>query len=80
VRPILEGGAAATPIAERDTPLAVSLPTGAEHPVMSELSPGLFDLLEMLDDFVEMKAFSSLPDLRELIADLGRRGFLEVRP
>jgi len=80
VRPILERGATASPIAERDTPLAVSLPTGAEHPVMSELSPDLFDLLEMLDDFVEMKTFSSLPDVCELIADLGRRGFLEVRP
>ena len=80
VRPIFEGGAAAAPAAERDTPLAVSLPAGAEHPVVSELSPDLFDLLEMLDDFVDMNTFSDLPDVRELVADLGRRGLLEVRP
>jgi hypothetical protein len=80
VRSILEGRAQEAPIPERDTPLAVSMPTGAEQPIMSELSPDLFDLLEMLDDFVDMKSFSDLPDLGGLIADLGRRGLLEVRP
>jgi hypothetical protein len=80
VRSILEGRGADVPIAERDTPLAVSMPAGAEQPIMSELSPDLFDLLEMLDDFVDLKIFSDLPDVSRLIADLGRRGFLEVCP
>jgi hypothetical protein len=80
VRSILEGHVGGAPVAERDTPLAASMPNGAEHPMMSELSPDLFDLLEMLDDFVDLKIFSELPDVSELIADLGKRGFLEVTP
>jgi hypothetical protein len=78
VRSILEGRVGEAPVAERDTPLAVSMPLGAEHPVVSELSPDLFDLLEMLDDFVDLEAFSDLSEVSELIADLDRRGFLEV--
>jgi hypothetical protein len=80
VRSILEGRAGEAPIAERDTPLAASMPTDAEHPIMSELSPDLFEVLEMLDDFVDLETFSDVPDVSRLIADLGRRGFLEVRP
>jgi hypothetical protein len=47
---------------------------------MSELSPDLFEFLELLDDFVDLKTISGLPDLDDLIADLCRRGFLEVHP
>jgi hypothetical protein len=78
VRPILEGRAGEAPVGERDTPLAMSMPPGAEHPIMSELSPDLFELIEMLDDFVDREAFSDVPGASELIADLFRRGFLEV--
>jgi hypothetical protein len=80
VRSILEGRAGEAAVAKRDTPLAVSMPTGAEHPLVSELSPELFDLLEMLDDFVDLDAFSNLPEVSELIADLAGRGLLEVLP
>jgi len=80
VRSILEGRVGEATVAERDTPLAVSLPAGAEHPIVSELSPELFDLLEVLDDFVELDAFSNLPEVSELIADLTGRGLLEVVP
>jgi hypothetical protein len=80
VRSILEGRAGEATVAERDTPLAVSMPTFAEHPIVSELSPELFDLLEIFDDFLELDAFSNLPGVSELIADLTRRGLLEVHP
>jgi hypothetical protein len=80
VRSILEGRAGEAAVAERDTPLAVSMPTGAEHPIVSELSPELFDLLEMFDNFAEPDAFSNLPEVSELIADLTKRGLLEVHP
>jgi hypothetical protein len=80
VRSILEQRAGQVPIARRDTLLAISMPRGAEQPTVSELSPDLFELLEMLDDFVELEQFSDVPEVSELIADLGRRGFLEVRP
>jgi hypothetical protein len=80
VRTILEGRVDEPPVTERDTPLAMSMPPGAEHPFVSELSPTLFELLEMLDDFVDREAFSDVPDLSELITDLGERGLLEVHP
>jgi hypothetical protein len=80
VRSILEQRAGEEPVAERDTPLAISMPPGAEHPAVSELSPDLFELLKMLDDFVDLEEFSDVPEVGELIAELGRRGFLQVRP
>jgi hypothetical protein len=80
VRSILEGRVGEAAVAKRDTPLAVSMPAGAEHPLVSELSPELFDLLEMLDDFVDLDTFSNLPEVSELIADLTGRGLLEVLP
>jgi hypothetical protein len=80
VRPILEGGAAAASVAERDTPLAVSTPPGAEHPIMSVLSVALFDLLAMLDDFIDADELSELPTVKDLFADLANRGLIEVRP
>jgi hypothetical protein len=79
VRQILEGRVGEAPAAERDTPLAISMPPGAEHPIVSELSPDLFELIELLDDFVDRAAFSEVPGASELIADLARRGLLEVR-
>jgi hypothetical protein len=80
VRSVLEGRAEKMPVVKGDTLLAVSMPPAAEHPSISVLSPELFDLLEMLDDFADMTTLSDLPDVNELIADLGRRGLLEVRP
>jgi hypothetical protein len=76
---ILEGRGADAPVAQRDTPLAMSMAPGAEHPTMSELSPDLFEFLELLDDFVDLMTTAGLPDLNDLIADLSRRGFLEVQ-
>jgi hypothetical protein len=77
VRAILEGRREAAD--ERDTALAVSLPPGAEHPILSALSPELFDLLAMLDDFVEADP-SEQPEFARPVADLAGRGLLEVRP
>jgi hypothetical protein len=80
VRPILEEGADGPDIAERDTPLAVSMPRGAAHPLLSILSPPLFESLELLDDFFDPKELSDLPELNDLLADLADRGLIEVRP
>jgi hypothetical protein len=80
VRSILEGRGGEAAVAERATPLAIWMTPDAEHPSVSKLSPDLFDLLETLDDFVVLEAFSSLPEVSEFIADLNRRGLLEVRP
>jgi hypothetical protein len=80
VRSILEGRVGDAAVAERDTRLAVSMPPGAEHPIVSALSPELFDMLEMLDEPLDLDAFSNLPEVSELIADLAARGLLEVHP
>jgi hypothetical protein len=80
VRAILEGGDGAADAAERDTPLAISMPPGAEHATVSELSPELFELIEMLDDFFDFDELSELPQVSGLLADLAQRGLLEVRP
>ena len=80
MRAILEGRAGTGDAAERDTPLAMSIPPGGEHPIVSELSAELFDLLAMLDDFVDADEFSDLPEPTRLVADLASRGLLEVRP
>jgi hypothetical protein len=80
VRAILEGSIGAADVAERDTPLAISKPPGADHPIVSVLSAQLFDLLAMLEDFVDVDEFSEARELNELVADLASRGLLEVRP
>jgi hypothetical protein len=80
VRAVLEGREGAAEAAERDTPLAISMPPGADHPIVSELSPELFELLEMLDDFFNFDELSELPQVSGLIADLAERGLLEVHP
>jgi hypothetical protein len=80
VRPILEESAHEPDIAERDTPLAVSMPRSAEQPLFSSLSLQLFESLELLDDFFDPKELSDLPELNGLLADLADRGLIEVRP
>jgi hypothetical protein len=77
IRLILEGRAGETAVAERDTPLAISMPPAAEHPNVSKLSSELFDLLEMLDDFVVLETLSN--EVRQFMSDLEGRGLLEVR-
>jgi hypothetical protein len=80
VRAVLEGRVGAAEVAERDSPLAFSMPPGTEHPIVSELSPQLFELLDMLDDFFDFDELSELPEVSGLLADLANRGLLEVRP
>jgi len=70
IRPILGGRVGES--VRRDTRLAVAMPSDAKHPIVSELSPELFDLLEELDDFVNL-------EMSEFIADLTTRGLVEVR-
>jgi hypothetical protein len=80
VRSILEGGADEQEIAERDTPLAISMPRGTAEPILSILSAQLFESLELLDDFFDLNELSGLPELSSLLTDLADRGLIEVRP
>ena len=56
------------------------MPPGAEHPIVSELSAELFELVEMLDDFFDFDEFSELPQVGVLLTDLANRGLIEVHP
>jgi hypothetical protein len=79
VRPIFETGAAAPIPSRRDTRLAVTMPSGAEQPLVFEIPPIIFDLVAALDDWVDPSAFGSIHDSRRLIHELATHGILEVR-
>jgi hypothetical protein len=80
VRPILEESTDAPDVVQRDTPLAVSMPPRAGHPIFSSLSPQLFESLELLDDFFDPNELSGLPEMDGILSDLADRGLIEVRP
>jgi hypothetical protein len=79
IRPILEGRGAEVGPAQRDTRLAVAMPPGTDEPLVSELSADLFELLEMIDEFVDPAVFEDSSGLHKLITDLAARGLVEVR-
>jgi hypothetical protein len=79
IRPLLEARAGAADPARRETLLAVAMMPGTDEPNVCELPPGLFELLEMLDEFADPAIFADAPGLDKLIADLATRGLVEVR-
>ena len=58
--------------AERDTPLAVAMPPGAERPRVFEVLPVVFDLLAALDDWTDPAELGATPESDEFIAELAR--------
>jgi hypothetical protein len=78
VRPIFEQVSPDAAPVERDTPLAVTIPPGAEGPSVIELAPVIFDLLASLDDWADAEPFTATPELMELIADLAGHAMIEV--
>jgi hypothetical protein len=76
--PAVPGGEWAAPV-KRDTPLVVALPPGADGPQVFEVAPAVFDLLSALDDWTDPQGLDVDPDFAKLIADLVRRGLVEVR-
>jgi hypothetical protein len=80
IRSILEGRAGDAGPAQRETRLAVAKLPGTDEPLVSELSPDLFALLEMLDEFADPAILESSSGFDKLIADLAAHGLVEVRP
>jgi hypothetical protein len=79
IRPIFEdNSAAATPL-ERDTRLAITLPSGGDAPSVLELAPEVFDLLAAIEQWTTPSAFDLVSEAAELIADLVQAGLIEVR-
>jgi hypothetical protein len=80
IRPFLEvGGGNDTP-ALRETRLAVTMLPGSDEPQVSELSRDLFEMLEMLDRFIDPSIFHDMPDAEMLIQNLAAGGLIEVHP
>jgi hypothetical protein len=76
--PAVPGGEGTVPV-KRDTPLVVTLAPGADGPQVFEVIPAIFDLLAALDDWTDPQGLDVDPDFAKLIADLVRRGLIEVR-
>ena len=80
IRPLLEGRAGNDTPARRETRLAVRMLPGTDEPRVSELSRDLFELLEMLDRFIDPSIFHDMPDVEMLIQNLAAGGLIEVHP
>lgn len=80
IRPILEGRAGRDAPARRDTLLAVTLLPGTEAPQVSQLPRDLFEVLEMLDDFIDPASFEDAPEVTGLVSTLAAEGLIEVHP
>jgi hypothetical protein len=79
VQPIFAATSERSVPAARDTPLAIAMSPGADHTMVMELRPAVFDLLTMLDDFTDPGLFGETPDAAALMADLTALGLLEVQ-
>lgn len=80
IRPILEGGTSDHVPVRRTTRLAVTALPGIDEPQVSELSRDLFELLEMLDHFVDPAIFQDRRNAETWIQDLATSGLIEVHP
>jgi hypothetical protein len=80
IRPLLGGRVGDIAPARRETTLAVTMPPGTDEPQVSELSRDLFELVEMLDHFVDPAIFQDTPHIEMLIQNLAAAGLVEVHP
>lgn len=80
VRPIFETGTEKSLPVMRKTPLVIAMPPGASRPQVFETIPAIFDLLAMLDDWIDPRGMDAGPGFATLIADLTARGLVEVCP
>jgi hypothetical protein len=78
VRPIFEDVSKGTVPVRRDTRLAVALPPDAGHPGIFEISPLIFQALEMLVDWTDQSELGAASQVNELIDELARHGLVEV--
>jgi hypothetical protein len=62
----------------RDTPLAIAIPPGAEHPGVFELPPPVFDALGAMNDWTDLSALGTAPEVDELMGELAQHGLVEV--
>jgi hypothetical protein len=78
VRPIFEDALKGTAPSRRDTPLAIAIPSDAGHPRIFEMSPLVFEVLGMMDDWTDRSELGAPSQVDELIDKLARHGLVEV--
>jgi hypothetical protein len=78
IRSLLEGRDGAPE--RREMRLAVTMLPGTDAPQVSELSADLYELVEMLDAFVDRAIFEDTPEAEKLIQSLATGGLIEVLP
>jgi hypothetical protein len=79
IRPIFETGLQQAVPKQRETPLVIALPPRVHRPQVFEVLPAIFDLLAVLDDWVDPVALDDDPCFTKLLADLTAQGLVEVR-
>jgi hypothetical protein len=79
IRPIVEEGAEEAARVKRDTPLAIAIPPGADHPKIFEMPPAVFDVLGSLDDWIDRSELGPAPVVDALVNELAQFGLVEVR-
>jgi hypothetical protein len=81
IRALFEEGLGTTTPAARDTPLAIACPQDSDQPIVVEMLPLVFDLLDSLDEWTDptTSGLDETPELRQLVRELAERGLLEVR-
>jgi hypothetical protein len=79
IRPIFEQGPRACVPTLTDTPLAIAVPPGADRPQIFEIPPAVFELMCVLDDFVDLAAVGVTPEVEHLIGELAHLGLVELR-
>jgi hypothetical protein len=79
IRPVVEDDAEDVALVKRDTPLAIAIPPGAEHPKIFEVPPAVFDVLGVLDDWTDRSELGTASEVDEFICELTQLGLVEVR-
>jgi hypothetical protein len=79
IRPILEQESTEAAPQRRQTCLVLTMPGDSTRPVVQELLPELFSLLDLLDDFAPREVVGEMPDADAIIDDLVSSGLIEVR-
>jgi uncharacterized protein DUF692 len=79
VRSLFESACASAAPRRRDTPLVIAQGRAAKEPEIFEVPAALFDLLAALDHWTERSCLARNTGADALIADLVKRGLLEVR-
>jgi hypothetical protein len=79
IRPIFEDDADEAVPVKRDTPLAIAIPPGGEHPRILEMPPPVFDALGALNEWTDRSELGAAFELDEFIGELAHHGLIEVR-